>query len=260
MIIGRKFSLLSNIDIAQITAEKQADVKKRIIHEKFKRNLLVWSRRTEVFLKPIIGTIYKGGSFLYNRLINLKDNYEQVDRQESGDLKHTESLLAEADDCRHKGDTAKAESLLIEAIGIDAKNYKAFQMLGELYLDRNNHQEAEETLQHAIRLLEQHKKLNPELVKDSELSKAYFSLCAVADVLSDQVKALSSVQKALDLEPNSPRYLDKACEICLNLKNGPEALNYCRRLERVNPGNKKLKEIKDKIREMVSGEQLVLEE
>ncbi|MDD4412857.1 MAG: hypothetical protein PHR00_04400 [Patescibacteria group bacterium] len=250
IIISKKFSLLASIDLNQIAREKQAEVKKRIINEKFKRNINIFFSKVFTLVKPIFSIIAKIFNLLYNKLVNLKANYDDENSRLSEDAgSRLAVLFAEAEDFAHKSELAKAESKYIEIIGLDSKNLRAFQALGDLYYDRGNYQEAEQTLEHGIKLLEQKKRFDRN-IKPLDVAKAYFSLGLVASAMSDNLKSLANIKKSLEIEPNNPRYLDKACEVCLNLKDSVSALEYCRKLEKANPSNKKLKEFKDKIKEL----------
>ena len=249
-IVSKKLTLLANIDLTQIATERQSETKKRIINQKFKRNFYNFWNKFGGFLKPIGLAIAKFFTFLYNKLVNLKEHYEEDHSANEDKTRRLEILFAEAEDLSHKGEIGKAESKYIEIIGLDSRNYRAFQALGDLYADRGSNHEAEQTLDHAVKLLEA--KHRHGKGKALELAKAYFSAGQVAGALSDNVKSFANIKKALDLEPNNPRYLDKACEVCLNLKDSAGALEYCRKLEKSNPGNKKLKEFKDKIRDVAA--------
>ncbi|MEI6378687.1 MAG: hypothetical protein WCO55_03430 [Candidatus Falkowbacteria bacterium] len=250
-IVSKKLTLLANIDLTQIATERQSEVKKRIINQKFKRNFFNFWNKISGFLKPVGVAIAKFFTFLYNKLVNLKEHYEEDHAVSDDKVRRLQILFAEAEDLTHKGEISKAESTYIEIIGLDSHNYRAFQSLGDLYADRGSNHEAEQTLDHAVKLLEAKHRHGKGM--ELELAKAYFSVGQVASALSDSVKSLANIKKALDLEPNNPRYLDKACEICLNLKDSSGALDYCRKLEKSNPGNKKLKEFKDKIRDLAVG-------
>lgn len=250
VIISKKFSFLASIDLNQIAREKQAEVKKRIINEKFKRNINIFFSKIFALFKPIFSIIAKIFNLLYNKLVNLKANYDdESSRLSESAGSRLAILFAEAEDFVHKSELAKAESKYIEIIGLDSKNLKAFQALGDLYYDRGSYQEAEQTLEHGVKLLEQKKRFDRN-IKPLDVAKAYFSLGLVASAMSDNLKSLANIKKSLEIEPNNPRYLDKACEVCLNLKDSASALEYCRKLEKANPSNKKLKEFKDKIKEL----------
>jgi len=252
LIVIRKFPVLANIDIGEIEAERQAELKRKILNEKFKRSITKIFKDFGKFLKPVGKSLGKFFGLLYNRLINLKENYTeetQVAGEDAG--KKVKVLFAEAQDLTYKEDLAKAEAKYIEIIGIDSKNYKAFELLGENYFNREDYEEAEQTFGHAIKLKEQLKKAGEDIA-DIDLAKTFFSLGLVYQKMNNLTMAFEKTKAGLELEPNNPRYLDKMIELCIISKDSKTAKDYCHRLESSNPGNKKLKELKDKIREIES--------
>jgi tetratricopeptide (TPR) repeat protein len=249
-IVIRKFPVLANIDIGEIEAERQAELKRKILNDKFKRSANKVFKELAKFLKPLGRFLGKIFGLLYNRLVNLREAYTEENQIVGEDLaKKIEALFAEAQDLTHKEDLAKAEAKYIEIIGLDSQNYKAFELLGENYFDRENYEEAEQTFEHAIKLKEQFKKAGAE-VSDMDLAKTFFSLSLVHHKMNNAPLALEKTKAALELEPNNPRYLDKMVELCIITKDSGAARDYCQRLESSNAGNKKLKEFKDKIREL----------
>lgn len=249
-IVIRKFPVLANIDIGEIEAERQAELKRKILNDKFKRSANKIFKELAKFLKPVGKFLGQLFGLLYNRLVNLKEAYAEEAQVVGGDLaKKIEALFAEAQDLSHKEDLAKAEAKYIEIIGLDSQNYKAFELLGENYFDRENYEEAEQTFEHAIKLKEQLKKAGTD-VSDMELAKTFFSLSLVHQKMSNPAVAFEKNKAALELEPNNPRYLDKMVELCIITKDSGAARDYCQRLESSNASNKKLKEFKDKIREL----------
>ena len=251
-IVVKKFPVLANIDIGLIEAERQADLKRKILSDKFKRNLVKNFKAIVKILGPIghgLSSVFKS---LYNTLVNLKENYTEEKEVVAQDLaKKIEVLFAEAQDLIHKEDLNKAEAKYIEIIGLDPKNYKAFELLGENYADLEDYEEAEQTFEHTIKLKEQLQKSGVEIF-DLDLAKTWFSLAEVHQKLNDLNTASDKLKKALELEPSNPRYLDKMVEVCIMMKDVEQAKAYCQRLEEANSGNKKLKEFKDKIRELES--------
>jgi len=251
-IVFRKFPVLANIDIGEIEAERQAELKRKILNDKFKRSVSKVFKELNKFLKPVGKSLGQLFGLLYNRLVNLKENYTEETQVAGEDVfKKIEALFAEAQDLTHKEELAKAEAKYIEIIGIDSKNYKAFELLGENYFDREDYEDAEQTFEHAIKLKEQLKKAGED-ISDMELAKTFFSLGLVHQKMSNSSMALEKIKSALELEPNNPRYLDKIVELCIMTKDPGTAKDYCQRLESSNSGNKKIKEFKEKIRELES--------
>jgi hypothetical protein len=61
---------------------------------------------------------------------------------------------------------------------------------------------------------------------------------------------LLNARKALEIEPNNPRYLDTILEISIIKKDKVLANETYKRLKEVNPENQKLAEIKEEIAEL----------
>jgi len=259
-IFIRKFPILANIDVSQIEAERQAELKRKILSDKFKRSFNRGFKQFLKFAKPLGKFLTSFFKWLYNKLINLKENYSQENEGVGEDVnKKIEVLFAEAQDLVHKDSLAKAESKYIEIIGLDSKNYKAFELLAENYFEQENYEEAEQTLEHAIKLKEQLKK-GGQNISDIEMAKTFFSLGLVLQKFNNLTISFEKFKQALELEPNNPRYLDKMVEVCIIMKDSANGRQYCQRLESTNPGNKKLKELKDKIREIEAKEEVKAEE
>jgi len=159
---------------------------------------------------------------------------------------------------------AEAEKRLIEIIGIDNKNIKAFKLLGGLYFDRKNYEEARETFEYILKLKDdddafaQLGKIGGEYREDSSKeaninifrSQTYFDLSLVYKAMEKYDKAIVNLKKALEIEPNNPRYLDTMLEISIIKKDKDLALESYKRLAEANPENQKLPEIKKEIDEM----------
>ncbi|MFH1412780.1 MAG: tetratricopeptide repeat protein [bacterium] len=244
-IVFRKFTVLASIDVENIEAEKQAAVKRRIISEKFQRNVNKWIIRIWRIIKPVLKLLNRFFSFIYKKLLDSKSKYSQTDLQPGQNVdQQVEGLFAQAQDLVHKEELAEAENKYIEIIGLDSKNFKAFQLLGELYLYRQNYQEAEQTLQHAVKLKTSNGGDAPEL------ANVYFDLSYVYEAQKDHAEAVDNMKKALKIDSNNPRYLNKMIELCIMIDNKGDAYDACKKLEKVNPDNKKLKELKQRVTDM----------
>jgi len=247
----KKFPILASIDVTQIEAERQADLKKKILSDKFKRDITRLGNQLGKVLIPIGQFFVSLGRLIYDKLINLQEIHTEIKLENKEDAyKQIEVLLAEADDLTRKEDLAGAEHKYIEIIGIDGKNFKAYELLADNYLARDNYDEAEQTLLHVIKLKQQLMKYKRYGLSKLDLARNFFSLSLIYQKLSDNSESFKYLQQALDLEPNNPKYLDKTIEVCIMMKDSEQAAVFCRQLEESNPGNKKLKEIKDKIKDI----------
>ncbi|MFH1523241.1 MAG: tetratricopeptide repeat protein [Patescibacteria group bacterium] len=244
VIVARKFSVLANLDVNSIQEVRETRVKEKIISDRFKRNITKWSSR---LIKAYKFTSDKTSIFLKwsnNKLQDLKDSYKvetilPIDDKE----KKIKELFVEADELCKKEMREEAEKRLIEIIGLDSKNIDAFTTLGHLYFEDKNYQEAKETFNHILKLME-----NEE--DKSKISEIYFNLSLVNQTTEDYDEALVNLKEAIEIEPNNPRYLDTMIEISIINKDKVLALDAFEKLKEVNPDNQKLKEFKKQIKEL----------
>lgn len=250
-LVLKKFPVLASIDISQIEAERQADLKKKILNDKFQRDLHRFISQINKFLIPLMGIFAKWGQGIYDKLINLKAAHSHVNIVTKEDAyQKIEVLLAQADDLTRKDDLISAEHKYIEIIGLDGKNFKAFELLADNYFVRGDFDEAEQTLLHVIKLKQQLLKIKRFGLTKLDLARNYYGLSLVYQKLTDYEKAGDYLKLALELEPANPKYLDKTIENCIMLKSPSDAMNFCKQLEESNPSNKKLREFKEQIRDL----------
>jgi tetratricopeptide (TPR) repeat protein len=243
MIIVRKFPVLANLDVENIQSEKEAKVKEQIISNRLKRNLIKWNSK----IMKVVNFIKNKGGFLFNlinnKLYEMKKDYQkEVEQDEVIDGSQIDSIFIDVEELIKREEYDEAEKILIELIGKDSKNFKAFIMLAEVYSELKNHNEAKQTYEHALRLIQ-----NKEMF--SEEAEIYLNL-ALNEKQTDRMPAAQDyIKKALKLQPNNPRYLDTMLEISIINKEKALALEAYEKLKEVNPENQKLAEIKAQIDE-----------
>lgn len=246
-IIFNKFPILANIDIESMTREKQAKIKNTIVVNKLKRNFRIFSDGLLKLLKPFASLINNLFSKFYKKIANLKDVYSEesissnIDSQEKIDY-----LFTEARELLNQKKFFEAENKYIEIISLDSQNIKAFQALGEVYFNKESFQESRQTFEHLVVLIEKTREKDKSL-NNLELAKAYFNLSLTFEALNNYKKAISNLKRALRIEKNNPKYLDKIIEISIINKDRIEALDAYITLKKVNPENNKLEEFKEKI-------------
>jgi len=252
---------LANLDIETIQSEREIKVKEQIISKRLKRNFFRYFSKLTRVIKPIgegVSTFFK---WSYKKLIEFKDNYNKEDEIVNGDRgKVVAKLFSEAEDFIKEEDLNGAENRYIEIIGIDSKNIKAFKNLGRLYFDRKNYNEAKETLEHALRLLEKDyeeasmeggtKEEGETENINSQIAAIYVDLSEICQAMEDYEEAQKAIGKALKIEPNNPRYLDTKLEISIINKDKASALDAYDKLKEVNPDNQKLDDFQTQIKEL----------
>ena len=75
----------------------------------------------------------------------------------------------------------------------------------------------------------------------------YFSLAWVEKEIGDIDAALENIREALELEGNSPRFLDLILDLSIMKKDKELASVYLEKLASVNPENNKISDWQEKI-------------
>jgi len=243
--VARKFSTLANLDVENIPAEKEAKVKEQIISSRFKRNVVKWSSALIKISKAISQKASIFFKWIFDKLYELRDNYKSETVLLTGDKEEkVKELFLEVEELEKQGELKEAEKRLIEIIGFDSKNIKAFEILGRFYFEDKNYEESKQTFEHILKLIGDEEK-NKE-----KLAEIYFNLALVGQATENFDEAWENLKRALEIEPNNPRYLDIALEISIIKKDKVLALDAYEKLKNANPDNQKLKEFKKQIKEL----------
>jgi len=259
IIVVGKFSILANLDVNSIQAEREAKFKERIVSNRIKRSFLKYYNKLARLSGPVGGTVSGFFKWLYAKLVDFKENYNKENASGKTDRETIDKLFSEAEDLLNEEKFDEAEQKYIEIISQDSKNDKAFRELGGLYARRKDFNEAKQSYEHALRLLEQKETSASEPEKaespsginaDTISAGVYFDLAGVCRAMEKPADALACVNKALRLEPNNPRYLDTLLEISIINKDKISALNALEKIRAVNPENQKLSEWEKMINEL----------
>jgi len=246
-IMLKKFPALAILDINNMPGEKEAKFKEKIIKQKVERDLarvggsfarfsLAISKRVSEFLKSS-----------HEKLRKLKLNYKSVAKIPFVEKqKMIKELFISSTDLLKKENFNEAEEKLVEIISLDQKNLAAFFKLGALYDKQRKWSEARQTYEYALKLARQHKD-DLRIMAELTLQEIYFSLAWVEREAEDLEAALENIREALELEPNSPRYLDLILDLSIMKKDKELAQSSFEKLAAVNPENNKLGEWKEKI-------------
>jgi tetratricopeptide (TPR) repeat protein len=257
IIVVKKFSILANLNIETIQAEREARFKEQIISNRIKRNYYKYYGKILKVLRPAFDGISNFFKWSYAKLVEFKENYNREKKTAGPDSRQAISkLFSEAEDLEKSGALDKSESKYIEIISLDSKNFKAFKELGKLYFNRKDYNEAKQTFEHALKLLEheslqsnadvQGKNMNLNI----EIASIYFELTLVSRAMQNNDGALVSINRALSIEPNNPKYLDTKLEISIIKKDKISALEAYDKLKEVNPDNQKIENFKGQIDEL----------
>ena len=266
VIVVKKFSSLANLNIETIQAEREAKFKEQIISNRIKRNYYKYYGKILKILRPAFDGTSNFFKWSYAKLVEFKENYNREKKIAGTDSRQTiTKLFSDAEDLQKSGDLEKSEGKYIEIISLDSKSFKAFKELGKLYFNRKDFNEAKQTFEHALKLLEHENLqsntdvsngyidkngLEKNVNLNTEIASIYFELTLVSRAMQNPTGALSNINRALSLEPNSPKYLDTKLEISIIRKDKISALESYEKLKEVNPDNQKLEDFKKQIQEL----------
>lgn len=257
IIVVRKFPVLANLDLETIQAEREAKFKERIISNRLKRSYFKYLSRLLKILKPLGLAIINLFKWVYKKLIEFKENYNRTESTDEVSEGRLDEMFAEVEVSIKEERMEKAEEGLLKIISLDSKNIRAFKELGKLYHERKDFNEARQTFEHALKLLEQESEEAVNNIEgqeadklNSEIAEIYFNLSLTLRSMDNYEGAMKSINKALRCEPNNPRYLDTRLEISIISKDKVIARDTFEKLAQTNPDNQKLDDLKKQIEEL----------
>ncbi len=242
VVIIRKISALTVIDVSTIPTEKTRQVKERIILERFRR--LNTEKLGRVGKAVVAGgkRAVSLGRRAVQRLYRLEQYYQKLKQGSVSDAhavnpETIKRLLDDAEAFVRQEEYVQAEKRYIEVISHNPKHVEAYEGLGNLYLKVRNFEQARETLAFALRL-------------DSEDASIQMSMAELETAVGNPRGALEHLRKATTIRPKNPKYLDAYIETALTVKEQPDAKRGLDLLKEVNPENQKLPDFEKRLEEM----------
>ena len=264
IIVAKKFSVLANLDVNTIQSEREAKFKERIIGNRLKRNYFKYYSRILRIINPIISSIGKYSKISYKKLIEFKDSYGKKNILSNTNKESIKEMIVDAEKMANNN-FEEAEKKYIEIIGIDSGNIDAFKSLGKFYYNNKKYNEAKQTQEHALKLLEkkynlisgrQDNNLDEEehIKKKNELemniASVYYDLSLINCSLENNILALETINKALKIEQNNPRYLDIKFKISIICKDKILANEAYEAMKKVNSDNQNLSDFEKQLNEL----------
>lgn len=252
-ILIRKFPALAILDVANIPEEKAAKFKDKLIQERVKRDVSRWTGlfgRLYLFTTKRLLTFIRSGQARLKKIRNANLSIWKIPGRDKD--KKIQELFREAEELLKKEKADVAEEKLVEIASLDQKNLAAFFTLGNLYQRQKKWPEARQTFEYALKLARHHPGLAGGGVSVTP-QEIYFSLATVAKEVGELDLALDHIREALEIEPNSPRYLDLILDLSIMGKDQALAQESWNKLAAANPENNKLSERLAEIEKM--GEQ-----
>lgn len=277
IIIGRKFSQLSLLDVEHVPAEWQAQKKKELIAQRVAEESRKKFEQMAAKLSPIHRAwarfqlqfrIYFGRIqrlWLQEKAKGVTGN--RILRGQERETKLNE-LIQEAREHMRMEKYDLAEGLFIAAIKMSPNAPEAYRGLGETYLAKGAFSEARETYRFLLKILPEDDtimvKLGDIAEQQGDLDEAisYYEQAVVANdahsarfyhlaelllrVKQPQI-AKEALLPAVELEPRNPKYLDLLAEIAIVCNDKVLAERALKELRSANPDNQKLESLRMRI-------------
>lgn len=243
-IVVRNFPKLKIINVESIPKEKESKVRNRIMLDRLSRKLISVKKTSQKLAAPVVEKVSTKATKFYQNMIDLeKKTLESqplkkidVHQKISDDLVAIEKLISEKD-------YDKAEEMCIDILRLDEKNLDVYEHMSEIYIAEKDYKKARETCRFLLKLL-QKKDIDAD---KHRLANCFSNLGWIYQLENRNNFALTNYQKAVELEPNNPRFLDLLLKISIILRNKNLAYQVFNTLKEADPDNQKLPEIKDEI-------------
>lgn len=279
-IVVHKFPTLASIDTKTIPAERHGELKARLIEERFRRKLERASGNLSTRLKPVGGAVKRNLKTWYHRLLDLEQRYRtrvtsaelQDPAERAKKLEQVGQTVGSASEALSRGNLEAAEQKAIQAISLQPRSVEAYRVLAQVYIEQRDFEHARETLRFLIDSLhveddEVYAELGQVASGEGNLEEAkadletsirlngqaavhYLDLCRIELELGDSVAAFESCRKAVELEPNNPKFLDALVDASIVAGKRDWASETLEKLQHVNPENQKLEELSARVEAM----------
>lgn len=248
-IIIKKLPNLAAINVDSISKEKETKVINRIMVDRLARKFFDLKKLLNIIISPITKNLSSSWKGFYQNIINLeKENLKKTQPLKEIDINQDiKEKLEEVKKLSAEQDFDKAEELAISVIDLDPKNLDAYEVLVEVYTEKKEYKKARETCRYLIRLFTKNNTMEEGDGNKHRLANCYSDLGTIYQFEKKNSIALKNFQKAVDLEPNNPRFLDLLLKISIMLNDKNLALQVFNALKKADPDNQKLEEIKEEV-------------
>jgi len=265
ILIARKFSVLASVDVDSIPEEKAAETKDRIIRERMDRKLDSAKKFIHLLLDPAKVFFKKIVRFfrdIYHKLIHIREKHKKSEIVGGSKVSEIEpdisleqkikDLIEDAQDLLKNEKYEQAEKKFIDVIALDKKQIICYKGLAEIYMAQKEWRQARDILKYAYKLQVDFIKLNPDAAGPLTQSLAFIlnDLSEISFNLEQKNDALAYIKKALELDPNNPKFINALIDIYIKLGEKLRAERALELLKKANPENQKIIEIEELIKEL----------
>jgi len=274
IIASRHIKKVAALDVSQIPEEREATLKRSILENRLLRKVDQVFRLLHSIILPaqkfLSGWFSKGLKNIKNLERTYKFSPGLPDSSKKAQSKAKE-LLQEAKEAVQSSNLRGAETKYLSAIKVNPDCQDAYIGLGETYIEMDEMEQAREIFEHVTKQWPQEDRGFARLAKleekqgnlgntkdhilhalsiNNEVVDYHIDLAEVYMRLSDNEKALSSLQKAQDLEPNNPKILDQLFLVSVLLANKNLAEEVLIKIKKQNPDHGRLEEFEKKVKDL----------
>ena len=265
VIVFRKIPVLRTLDVSTVPEAKTQQMRDRILLERIKRQSQIGGKFMKGKASSLFGRVMPGIKSLFKKIYALEKKYKDQ-AFSTTDLTPAElnaklkSLFDEANSLLKSERCGEAEKFFIEIVSLDPKNIEAYEALAKVYAHQKSFKEELEIRQFILKLrLKAGRMIVKEIEKGEKVktldnaasvAESHFNVGAVYQKLDKFDQSLINYQRALEIEPMNPKFLDQAIEICVILKNRQLGYDLLKQLESSNPDNQKLRDYREKLKNL----------
>jgi Flp pilus assembly protein TadD len=256
--------------------------KKRVDMESFISKLSLWwsalQRRLREFVQLIYDKIQEEKMKDIEKKSVRKKSTDIDQKKETDNKKISRDLFNQGEYAFKEGDLETAEKRFISIIRMDAKNVDAYEMLGRVYLEQKHLEEAKQTFEFLLQLkpdsydgyiylatiAEEERQLSvaveyyqQAVLLADDKPDIYMRLASILTELDQYDTARIAMREAVEIQPNNPRYLDTLIELDVVCGEREDAYRHLDALRMVNPDNKKIPLLKEKIDSMDDPDEVI---
>ncbi|MFH1314777.1 MAG: tetratricopeptide repeat protein [Candidatus Uhrbacteria bacterium] len=241
-VICRKIPQLRALNIETTVRAKVKQVKEAIILERIKRIRGKKLSKLIEQINQVFRRLSRFGRRSIQRLMALEKYYQElkeapVNGSSRLDSEAIDRMLKEAGELVRQEKYSAAEKKYVEIISHDAKNIRAFEDLGRLYIRMKEPAQARETFNFILSF------------KPDDAS-VLVSLGEIALEEDEKPLALDYFERAVAKRPHNPKYLDYLTDTALKVQEIEPARRGIDSLKEVNPENKKIADFEARLRDI----------
>jgi tetratricopeptide (TPR) repeat protein len=251
-VVVRKLNNIANINVSTLPQEKATIVKNRILTERLARQFSDTKKTAIRVLSPLAEKARQSWTVFYYKTIEMeKENIKKLQPLKTIDInQEIKEKLIQAEQLFAERELEKAEDVCVSVVELDPVNIDVYELLTDIYIENREYKKARETCRFGLKLLTKGSGGKKENVDKHRLANCYSELGWIYQLEGKPTYALANFQKAVDLEPENPRFLDLLLKISIILKDKALALSVFNKMQIADPDNQKLPEIKEEIEEL----------